>query len=206
MITPSQRVCLQTLIHCLLPALLLQGAMSPWAAAKPLDVSYQACLRRLNKPGAIPEMAALICGAVPYANQPSQSDREHRQFVEHAQISIEAQRELAYRLWLRAHPTGTHRQWLDELDAADRRLQLQAEQLHRLDTERQQAEAEAERLRQQLLSEAARSERELDRWCNSLLQNPPALNSNGKPKEHSERNRIAALHPACLYRGLRQLP
>lgn len=133
--------------------------VTPLAAA-PLDVSREACMVRLLKPGSQVELAAMICDQQIYLSPAAmEAIRQERLRRDEQQIADEQEQEKAFQAWLLQHPGATRSQWLNERATAasqrfaaiaarvkqQRQLEAQAQRAQRaaaLRWQRQQAQRE----------------------------------------------------------------
>ncbi len=97
-----------------LPLLFLFGtsAVDGFAESRPLDVSREACMRRLLEPGPRPDLATMISDAQVYI-LPEQrvAEDERIRNDQEAINSHKAAMELEFRQWERTNPRGTSHAW-----------------------------------------------------------------------------------------------
>lgn len=172
---------------------LAAAALGGIAEARPLDVSREACLQRLLRPGARADLVTMICDTQVYltpeqraaAAERSRNDKE-------ATISHDAAMEQEFRQWLRTIPRGTRQEWevLRQKERQARLEQQAAEQRARLEAE--QNEARREQLQQR---ERELAQRRLDELCRLLKQDRRPLFVNGEQVPYEGRYSPAYLPP-----------
>jgi len=175
------------------------AALGGLADARPLDVSREACLQRLLRPGARPDLVTMICDAQVYLTpeQRAAAAERSRNNIE-ASISRDVAMEQEFRQWLRTFPRGTRQEWeaFRQKERQARMEQQGAEYRARLEAEQNEARrVDLQRLEREM------AQRQLEEHCRNLNQDRRSLYVNGKQVPHEGRSSTAYLPPQCW--GLR---
>jgi hypothetical protein len=156
-------------------------------------------MRRLLKPGARPDLVAMICDAQVYISPEQRAAEDERtRNDQEATNSHEAAMELEFRQWQRTIPRGTRHEWevMRHKESQERLEQQAAEHRARLVAEKEQAQRD-----QLLRRERDLAERRLNDLCRLLKRERRPLFVNGKPLPDEGCYGEVSLLPECWGRG-----